>query len=208
MPTPAAAGPIPQSPPRHPTPSPEPQRRPPTKNQETSQRTHIQRLKASPPSHTTRPLGSRGIGPERALEAIHKKTCAQRKSRSSPELTCERRTDPAQPPTASHPIARTKAQTPTENPETSQHTHIQRLKASPLSHITRPAGIRGIGPERALEAIHKKPCAQRKSRSSPELTCERRTDPAEPPTASHPIARTTAQPPQEKPRNLSAHPYP
>ena len=74
-----------------------------------------------------------------------------------PELTCERRIDPAEPPTASRPIARTTAQNPTKNPETSQRNRIQRLKASHPSHTTRPAGGRGIGPERALEAIHKKP---------------------------------------------------
>jgi hypothetical protein len=95
------------------------------------------------------------------------KPCAQRKSRSSP---CERRTDPAEPPTASHPIARTTAQTPTENPETSQRTHIQRLKASPSSHTTPPAGSRGIGPERALEAIHKKkPARSAKADPPPSL---------------------------------------
>ena len=69
---------------------------------------------------------------------------------------------------------------PTRNRENSERTRIQRLKASPSSHTIRPAGGSGIGPEQALEAIHKKPCAQRKSQSSPELPCERRTVPAEP----------------------------
>ena len=78
-----------------------------------------------------------------------------------PELTCERRIDPAEPPTASRPIARTTAQNPTKNPETYQRTRTQRLKASHPSHTTHPAGGSGTDPERALEAIHKKTCAQR-----------------------------------------------
>jgi hypothetical protein len=41
-------------------------------------------------------------------------------------------------------------------------------------------GESGTRPERALEAINKAPRAQRESRFSPELPCERRSGPAEP----------------------------
>ena len=47
-------------------------------------------------------------------------------------------------------------------------------------------GSSGAGPEQALEAITPLPRAQRESRSSPELPCERRTVPAEPQDASTP----------------------
>ena len=55
-----------------------------------------------------------------------------------------------------------------------------------------PSGS-GIGPERALEAI--KPFSSRnsaKASSFPELPCERRTDPAEPPSRHRPLAPAPA----------------
>jgi hypothetical protein len=51
----------------------------------------------------------------------------------------------------------------------------------------------GLGPERALEAI--KPLSSRnsaKASSYPELPCERRTDPAEPPSRHRPLAPAPA----------------
>jgi len=58
--------------------------------------------------------------------------------------------------------------------------------------LNQPSGS-GIGPERALEAI--KPLSSRnsaKASSYPELPCERRTDPAEPPARHRPLAPAPA----------------
>ena len=62
--------------------------------------------------------GGSGIGPERALEAITLIPRAQRESPCSRELPCERRTDPAEPPPATHPHRQTRNATPTQKPLT------------------------------------------------------------------------------------------
>ncbi len=146
--------------------------------------------------NTPTPASGSGIGPERALEAIHKNPARSAKADPPPELPCERRIDPAEPPTASRPIARTTAQNPTKNPETSQRTRTQRLKASHPSHTTRPAGGSGTDPERALEAIHKNPAHSAKADPPPRASLRaqdrsRRAPPNDqplnpPPEATHP----------------------
>jgi len=143
------------------------------------------------------------------LEAIHKKPCAQRKSRSSPKLPCERRTDPAQPPTASHPIARTKAQTPTENPETSTaHPYPKAESLTPLPHNTpsrrprdRAGASIGSDPQKTLRAAQK-PILPRAY-----LRAQDRSRRA-PPNGIPPHRQNQSADPHREPRNLSAHPYP
>ena len=58
----------------------------PTTNRENSERTRIQRLKASPSSHTIRPAGGSGIDPKQALEAIHKNPARSAKADPPPSF--------------------------------------------------------------------------------------------------------------------------
>ena len=92
---PARAGPIPRSPPRGTYPRLRPYGKP---HPNTQPRTNSQPENPSAPlNHPTRPESGSGTGPEQALEAIKPSPRAQRESSFSPELTCARRTDPAEP---------------------------------------------------------------------------------------------------------------
>ena len=181
---------------------------PPTKNPETSQRTHIQRLKASPLSHTTRPASGSGIDPERALEAIQKKPAHSAKAHPPPSFPASAGPIPQSPPRHPTPSPEPQRRPPTKNQETSQRTHIQRLKASPpLPHHTptrqprdRAGASIGSDPQKTLRAAQKPILpraylrAQDRSRTAPH--------------GIPPNRQNHSADPHREPRNLSAHPYP
>jgi hypothetical protein len=112
-----------------------------------------------------------GTGPEQALEAIKSSPRAQRESSSSPELTCVRRTDPAEPSPRHQPRATASESLP-QVIGCSVPFCVNR-RATPQPKRQRDRAGASIGSDQIL------PSRAARKLILPELTCVRRTDPAE-----------------------------
>ena len=112
-----------------------------------------------------------------------------RKRSNHPQREARKLHPPPSFPASAGPIPRSPSPNPGTSPQDSPNPRSTPEVKPPQGEAQRHSMARsgsGIGPEQAQEAIKPPPARSAKTPFSPELPCERRTDPAEPQPRSTP----------------------